>query len=442
MAKYSYLDSAFRSLTTILISFITGDNKEKDEAKDTLYTPDSKHQILCNNTRTLKEFKTNQDKYFRSFRTLLESEINEYQTKGEYLFLLNNFSTELRSIKNLINSESLSGSPAYLLGLIKFTDMPEGYGMLLPLAEVDYKTLPLNIFSEHIKNFSIILNEAETYITCLTAIITATASSDLPLKPNIPPKPDVSTLEDPLKFFNHFIFNDGFVRFENKFFTIEYGLGNAYSELLHTNKTEGYREYLVYNESGLPDNVKKVFFKDELKNLLDRQYAISIEFLDQLVSNNQADSNKLSSILNFHLSNSLGLTDAIKKGPKFGNYIYILDRLDTYTKRIVDKYSLYLDKALCNMVDPKKFEIPLIEKLTWNGDGDTFAQFFKKSILDGKITFNDGKSFDPVFKKLASFFNVKFKLRDSTTHASGYLKESSVIEKFKIIVKSKSRPSK
>ena len=437
MAKYSYLDSAFRSLTTILISFITGDTKEKDEAKDSLYTPDSKHQILCNNTRTLKEFKTNQDKYFRSFRTLLESEINDYQTKGEYLFLLNNFSTEIRSIKNFINSDSLSDSPAYLLSLIKFTDMPEGYGLLLPLDEVDYKSIPINIFSDHIKYLSLIINETEIYITNLTAIITATPSTDLPTKPNIPPKPDVSTLEEPLKFFNHFIFNNGFIRYKNKFFAVEYGIGNEYSEFLHTNKVEGYREYMVYNDSGFPENVKKVYFKDELKNLLDKQYAISIEFLDQLVSNNKADSNKLSSILNFHLSNSLGLTEAIKKGPQFGNYIYILDRLDTYTKRIVDKYSLYLDKALCNMVDPKKFEIPLIEKLTWNGDGDSFAQFFKESISSRIITYNDGRYSDPVFKKLASFFNVKFKSRGSGTHTSEYLNESSVIAKFKIICKGK-----
>jgi len=244
-------------------------------------------------------------------------------------------------------------------------------------------------------------------------------------------------LEEPLKFFNHFIFNNGFIRFKNKFFAVENGIANEYSQYLHTDIAEGYREYLVYNESGLPDNVKKVFFKDELKNLLDRQYAISIEFLDQLVSNNQADNNKLSSILNFHLSNSLGLTDAIKKGPQFGNYIYLLDRLDTYTKRIVDKYSLYLDKALCNMVDPKKFEIPFIEKLTWNGDVDSFAQSFKKLLEDGKITFKDGKTLDPVFKKLASFFNVKRKSRGLGLSTSEYLNESTVIAKFKIICKRK-----
>lgn len=432
MAKYSYLDSAFRSLSTLLISFIPGDNKEKDETKDILFTPDNKHQILCNNTRTLKEYRINLDKYFKSFRALLESEINDYQTKGEYLFLLNNFSTEIRSIKNLINSESLSDSSAYLLGLIKFTDMPEGYGILLPLAEVDYKSIPLNAFSEHIQYLSLILNETENYITNHISIITATPSSDLPLKSNIPPKADVSTLKEPLRFFNHLILNNGLYQFKQDFFHKVSGHGNAfYYDILDVNESEESYTYLDVFEDGSPKVAQKVFLRDELNTLLDVQLVLSNDYLDQLVSNSQADSKKVSSILDLHLTNCLGLMDFIKSSPELKVYPYINESLSVISKRMVDKYSTFINIDLCNKVDSGKFEIPIFEKLTWNDSADSFALFFKDSLESKKITLKDVKAAKQLFEKLSSFFNVLPKSKGVGRPTGEFVKESVVVEKLK-----------
>jgi len=439
MAKYSYLDSAFRSLSTLLISFFPGptEDKVKDLSEDALLTPDKKYQILCNYTKSVKEFNVSLEKHFKAFRLALESEIKEHQTKGEYLFLLNGYKTEILTVKNKIIIRQASESPIYSFENIIFTDIPEGYGFLTPIDEVDYKSIPLTIFSERIQHLSNILDEADTYISNLIDVIVKTLASELQLKPNLPPKPSDSSVEEPLKFFNHFIINNGFIQFKNDFFNRFSGdVNHFHDENYNINLKEESFTYINYDENEFPVSIHKVFFKDELNNLLEDQLTVSINFLDKRISELQTASVDVSHIINSYLSNCLDLSEYIKKEPELVKYTKLLGSILAIGGNIVNKYSIHVKSYLLWKIDPEKYKTNLPEKLIWTGRSMSFMHTFLQHYDRKLITVSLEGDFDMenYYKRLLSFFDI---MADSSgkgtkkNSASPFIDESTALRQFR-----------
>lgn len=398
----------FSRKTNILSSFVISFEFIATTDPEKILTTDGNFVVLCNNSTTLHSFNNTLDYLFRDLRNNINKIVNSYQTKGELLVELLNVTSLLESYKKLIRVEqSENGEVYYHSKFFIDVDFP-AYHYGLPPEEVivDPSGIDEIMFSDYVKAILRSINDIVDFLILLREIFIKTPSSDLPLKSNSSLKPDVSSIVDPLKFFDHFIFHNGFNSFKRNFFPSDDE--QSYMNVVNINRDEESYIYIESDENGNVDEIK-VFFAKELHRLLKEQFDISLGLIDQKVKSFQAEPEKMSSVLDLHISHCIGMKDRLNEKSEFKRYADIFDCITSIASRLIDKYSAFINHDLCYRIDPIKYALPLPEKLIWKGKPKEFALTFLK-LMDSKnisLSLSGDDDYEPIYKKLVSFFNLK-----------------------------------
>jgi hypothetical protein len=372
--------------------------------------------------------------------------LNKYEIKGHFLIDLINVISHYEALKKLIVVKINETGLLYYHSEFSIND--EFYFDFFgpePLENsVDLTDITQEFFSRYVEVMYHTLNGIIDFLIDLKNILLTLPSSDLPLKQNVPLSPDESTLDNPLKYFNHLIYNFGLRTFKENFFpsmSTPEDITDWISDIDKDNKSY---TYLDYGPDGEVQDVV-VNLSDSLHSRLLTEYYISNNFIDLKIKEFQSDSLKVSSILDLHISNCIDLLNKVNQNEQYARYPMVAKCLKKIANTMIEKYSTFINFELCHKIDPVKYAKPIPEKLTWNGDRETFVKLFYDHVIKHNITLNNSDAYEPVYEKLASFFNIKPKSNKlgrppKDINESGFIKESSVIANFKAAGNSIKKP--
>jgi hypothetical protein len=342
---------------------------------------------------------------------------------------------EIRALRRLIHTEKKDEVTYYFHSKFKFLSTVWNTNVQEEEVEPYFDQISKYDFSDHVFAMKLILDETEFYLEKLISIIQNLLASDLQLSPNTKVSDTISSLSDPLKFFDHLISFHGLNEQKKAFLkdaTDEDGYYTPYIKEIAPDG-ESFTFYDVEEETSTYNVITKIFY-DDLKTLVINEFNLSANFIDQLLINQGTNESEIKTLVNRCYNQLIYLHKRVLSDDKYLKYPVIINALNAFESRISGKYSTFIDPKLIESFNPKRCIETPAERLIWNDGSTAFIALFLNLIKNRSISLASSSDLDPIYKKIESFFYVKKKAsikEENEDPTIPYVKGTAVIQYFR-----------
>ena len=383
----------------------------------------AKRIIVFNDHESEKGFHDALRSSYHQMCSELENESKDFSKKGEYINFLKGKHRQLIELKE----EYFQIAP--VISHNKFV-LDDPKLLKVPKAKQKKEYYQNNINDQY--NY---LMKSIPFLEDLISTTLSLSSQDIALKPPPDINPNTPSLNKPFAFFEYLIKKKGLITIREDFKPSEDDYYNYGGRLEYDEKEEKIIMWEDDYESG-ETYENATYFKDVLYQKLVHQFNLALSLIDDKIDGLLSHRDEISNYLNVQLPRLDLIINGVAKFPEAEKYEYILKSLHALVKHIFHKYQPYIDpsvSSLFNEIIP--VEAAPLQKLTFTGSSQEFAQIICNLIQDKKLLFKGKPDFSPMVPILDSVFEIK------KVKGVGFVKKDSLHTEIKTFMSESAKKS-